>query len=64
MAFNREHWLRDMRRENRNFGILLVIGFVAALAIGFAIGMWTTNPMLFSVAPASQTAPAQPPAPG
>ena len=58
MTTNHEKRLRDMRRENRKFAVLLVIESVAALSIELAIGVWANTPPLFSAAPASQTVPA------
>ena len=64
MTMNHEEWMREMRSDNRRFAVQLVIGAVAAMAIGVAIGMWASSPTLFSAAPPVQTAPAQSLAPG
>lgn len=64
MATDVEKLLSDIHRDNRRFAVQLVVGFIAALAIGVSIGVWGISPMLLSTAPASQTAPVQPLAPG
>ena len=64
MTIDDEKWLNNIYYENRRLSILLVIGYAATLATGAAIGVWATTPMLLSPVSASQTAAAQPLAPG
>ena len=64
MIMNHEEWMREMRRDNRRFAVLFTLAMAASFATGIALSVWANNPTLFSTAPASQTAPVQPLAPG